>query len=501
MNDQGSMTKSQKPIPGRLVGRKLWVFRVLMAFAVPLSVLLLAESGLRILGFGYSTSFFVPSYEFPGKWKENPAFSWRFFPKSMARAPLPLLLAKEKAPSTLRILVLGESAARGEPEPAFSFARILEVLLRDQFPDRKCEIVNTGVTAINSHAILPIARDAAPFSADYWVIYMGNNEFMGPFGPGTALGARSSRLPLLRASLALKSTRLGQTMLELWNGMTAHASSASWEGLEMFVKNSLSPDDPRLEGVYRCFESNLSDILAVGRNTSAKILLCTVGVNLADGAPFASAHPSTFTPSATNGFHQDLQKAQNLLYQNQAPEALLALDQLSKMDPLYSESSFLTGRALLAAGRTSEARTWFQKACDTDALRFRADSRINALIREAAARSVGSVQLVDVEMALAKANTNGIPGDDLFLEHVHPSFQGNYEIARTLAQSIGESLPGGKSLRAWLNPQDAAGRLGLTDWHQLGYHRRAQRRAGARRACTGAARKPGQVTLPGPRQP
>lgn len=468
MNDDPCMTMVSNPVPAKLSRAKLWGFRLFMMVGVPLILLLLVELALRLSGYGHSTAFFIPSAELPGKWTENSAFGWRFFPQNIARAPLPMVIEKAKAPDRIRIIVLGESAARGEPEPAFSFSRMLEILLREQFPERKFEIINTGVTAINSHAILPIARDVASLSADFWVVYMGNNEFVGPFGPGTVFGARSSSLPMLRASLALKSTRLGQALLGIRGGLHGNDSPAAWEGLEMFTRNLLPPDDPRLEGVYRCFHRNLEDILDIARDNSGQVLLCTVGVNLADGAPFASAHRASVRSDITNGFARDLVQVRGLLQQNRAQDAFPVLDRLAKADGSYAEVSFLMGRALLASGRAAEARGWLQKACDEDALKFRADSRLNTLIRHVAGRSGERVQLVDIEAELAKANTNGIPGDDLFLEHVHPTFEGNYQIAQALARSIGQSLAGGKPLRSWLGSEDVARRLGLTDWHQLG---------------------------------
>ena len=59
---------------------------------------------------------------------------------------------------TFRIFVLGESAAMGDPDPAYGFSRYLEVMLRERYPSMKFEVVNTGSVAINSHVLLPIAR-------------------------------------------------------------------------------------------------------------------------------------------------------------------------------------------------------------------------------------------------------------------------------------------------------------------------------------------------------
>ncbi len=84
----------------------------------------------------------------------------------MARTAYPLMVPKVKPPDTTRIFVFGESAAYGDPEPEFSMSRILEALLEGRHPDRKFEVINTAMTAINSHVILPIARDCASQQGD-----------------------------------------------------------------------------------------------------------------------------------------------------------------------------------------------------------------------------------------------------------------------------------------------------------------------------------------------
>ena len=90
-----------------------------------------------------------------------------------------------KPPNTKRIFILGESAALGDPMPEFSFSRMLEKMLIERFPSNRFEVINVAVTAINSHVILPIARECARHEGDLWIVYMGNNEMVGPFGAGT----------------------------------------------------------------------------------------------------------------------------------------------------------------------------------------------------------------------------------------------------------------------------------------------------------------------------
>src|SRR6266496_1967754 len=193
------------------------VFRWVAALVLPVFILFGVELVLRLVGFGYPADFFVRSeIGPPGLFRENPKFGWRFFPQSLARAPDPLRLLKTKPSGTCRIFVFGESAALGDPEPAYGFSRILRELLEERFPATKFEVVNVAMTAINSHVILRIARDCLPFQGDIWIIYMGNNEVIGPFGASSVFGSNVPPMSLIRASLAAKRTRLGQMLEALW---------------------------------------------------------------------------------------------------------------------------------------------------------------------------------------------------------------------------------------------------------------------------------------------
>ena len=48
---------------------------------------------------------------------------------------------------------------------------------------------------------------------------------------------------------------------------------------------------------------------------------------------------------------------------------------------------------------------------------------------------------MDVEQAFANASADGSPGEDLFYEHVHLTFEGNYRLAHTLMDQIVRFLP------------------------------------------------------------
>src|SRR4030095_10317402 len=123
-----------------------WSF--VWATVLALLCLALAEGALRLFGYGYSTRYFIPSSD--GEYLEpNRQFGWQFFPHESAIVPEPARLRVHKTPGTLRVFILGESAAAGAPAPSFGFGRILELMLRQQFPDAKFEMVNVAMRGIN----------------------------------------------------------------------------------------------------------------------------------------------------------------------------------------------------------------------------------------------------------------------------------------------------------------------------------------------------------------
>jgi tetratricopeptide (TPR) repeat protein len=438
----------------------LWRFRLTALIGVPLLFFGLLESGLRLAGFGYPTAFLLKSSNQGEKtFVQNNRFGWRFFGRRMARLPVAFSIPREKPPDTIRIFVIGESAAYGDPQPRFGLPRMLEAMLELRHPDKKFEVVNAAMTAINSHVILPLARDCAGAHGDVWVIYMGNNEVVGPFGAGTVFGNQTMPLLVIRTVLALKATRTGQ-LLDALRGaaQTTGAGSGAWEGMRMFVKYKLTGSDARLRAAYGSFERNLKDIIAAGQNSGAKIVLSTVAVNLKDCAPFASLHRPDLAESLLNEWQRLFDAGAIAQRGGDFRQASTDYDQAEQIDDSFAELHFRRAQCALALNDGGAAQKEFAAARDLDSLRFRCDSRLNEIIRQQAA---GDVTLADSERALAHASPGGISGAELFYEHVHLTFQGNYALTRALAEKVEQALTLPESA-PWPDAAECAQRLGHT---------------------------------------
>jgi tetratricopeptide (TPR) repeat protein len=455
-----------------LSSRRKWVFRFISFAVLPLLLLGGLEIVLRLSGYGYPTGFFekirVGGKEFL---VNNENFSLRFFPTQLARFPGPIMFETQKPANTYRIFILGESAARGEPEPAYAASRYLELLLNERFPNTHFEVVNLGITAINSNVILPIARDCAKADGDLWVIYMGNNEMVGPFGAATVFGAKAPPLGFVRLNLAIQKTRVGQLLMDLGRKLKGKSSNASWGGMKMFVGNQLRADDPRKEVVCQNFERNLKDIVKVGLDSGAKILLNTVAVNLKDCPPFASLSGTNLSAAERAQFNAIYAEACSAEAQTNDAGAAQEFEQAAKLDPQFAELQYRWGKCLLALTNFNGAREHLQTACDDDALPFRADSHINGAIQNAG-RQFASDQLTffDASAALAAEVPEGVCGQETFFEHVHFNFDGNFRLGREWAEQAEKMLPAGilrgAHTNAWASQETCDRLLCLTDWNR-----------------------------------
>jgi tetratricopeptide (TPR) repeat protein len=464
---------------------------------VPLVALAVLEGALRVGGYGYRTGFFEKFRVGQTDYLvNNEDFSLRFFPPQLARWPEALMIPARKASNTFRIFVLGESAARGEPEPPFSAARYLEALLEERFPGTKFEVVNVAITAINSHVILPIARDCSRCEGDLWIIYMGNNEMVGPFGAATVFGAKAPPLWAVRMNLSIQRGRVGQLLMELGRRFKGKPGNASWGGMKMFLGNQLYPNDPRKEVVYKSFQRNLQDIVRTGLDGGANILLSTVAVNLRDCAPFASLAATNSAPADQVAFERAFTNACRAMDQRQFATAAIEFEHAARLDPQFALLQFRWADCLLKLTNIAAAAEHFQLACDYDALPFRADSRINGAIEQTSRMFAGlRLALVGAAGALERESagredgggeketgapaelltqvdrsSRSIPlGQETFFEHVHFTFDGNYRLARAWAGEVERFLPPAVRRQAragWATQEACERRLGLTDWNR-----------------------------------
>jgi tetratricopeptide (TPR) repeat protein len=375
---------------------KTTLFRII-AILLPFLLLGLLELGLRLFHYGYDSSLFI---EAPGN-KDylifNPDASRRYFTDQLNattgnREPF----RKVKEAATLRIFVLGESTTIGYPYfHNGSFHRWLQYRLMRSFPDKKLEIVNISLTAVNSYTVLGFAREVIDYAPDVILIYTGHNEYYGALGVGST-NRLGSNPRLVNFLLWLRKLRTVQLLTKVYGKIvrifSSDAAKAGKTRMELMVADQQIAYGSSLysRGITQ-FETNMDEALNVFHGRGIPVFISNLVSNLKDQRPFVSVSANGATGIAGD--------TANALY-----------------DYMQAGRSWDSGDYVTA-------RKDYIRAKEMDALRFRAPERLNEIIA-GFSRKYDNVHLVDTRAAFEAASDHGVIGKSLLLEHVHPNLAG-----------------------------------------------------------------------------
>lgn len=347
----------------------------------------------------------------------------------------------EKPPNTYRIFVYGGSAAQGWPISDVSSVRILQSMLTERYPGVYFELNNMAFIAINSHLMLPIGEACAKMDPDLYIIYMGNNEFSGPFGLRSTLGftqlPASVMKPLISLLVRMPNLRLWQIADSLTEsqGLEATATGYGFPAISM--------EDPRIERTYTLYRANLERLCEAGYRGGANVALCTIGRNLKDWNQKYSEHRFDLSQEERDQWESLFQRGK---YREEERDWQKALDPYQKafaIDGTYSELAYRIARCYWNLESYDEAEKYFILAADSSRYFGSVTSRTNEIIVETGhALADKNVHLVDMARRFSERAPHGIPGAEFFCDCVHLNFEGNYEIASALFETISGFLPG-----------------------------------------------------------
>jgi hypothetical protein len=354
-------------------------FLLLTCVCLPLLLLAAIEFTAGFSGRCFPHRLFLPASKSSDQkvLRVNYQAGYRFFPGKMARKPLAEIMPAQKPKDRTRIFVLGESAARGEQLADFSFARMLEAVFNHNQPQKRVEIINTGIPAINSWVLSEFAREIVDYSPDLLIIYAGHNEFIGPYGPASVFGSSRGRISNLigiwASSLNIaKYFRPQQLPPQLKKG---------WQGLEMFLQNVIPVGHPAIEICRSNWQANMQDIFILAEKHRIPVLWCNVPVNEADCPPFAS--DETRTSAETRA---EIAAIASAAATQPLPDLAEKIWQLHQQAPDHALISYLCGRMMLEKNDKKAAGELLTMALNQDSFRIRITPSFNLAAREAAQR-------------------------------------------------------------------------------------------------------------------
>lgn len=412
---------------------KLWLFRII-ALSLPLLLLLLIECSLRWLFPAEPLPLFKSNPANPAYLVTESQIVKRYFPQGaqVPRVELePSFVLQQKPAGGIRLVVQGGSTAAGYPYGmGAALAGMLEQRLRRTFPEQPIEVVNTALSAVNSYTLLDFADEIIALQPDAVLIYAGHNEYLGLLGVGSNFLAASSP-SLTRWLLSLRKLRTFQLLEQAYQQLrpTPDASSGNSRTFMAQVARdkNISLNSPTFQAGIQQFNANMRHLLARYQAAGIPIYISTVVSNLADQPPFQS-------PPLSAAQQQQLAQLSTRNHATQQQQQLANTLAQEAANSGHALLHYQLGQWYRQQGQRDLARQQFEQAREHDLLRFRAPLAINAQIKMLAQQYAAF--LVDSEAAFIANSPQGLVGNSLMLEHLHPNVQGYFLLADSFYRAL-----------------------------------------------------------------
>lgn len=363
----------------------------LLTILFPVILLAIIELGLRLSGYDEKQQDLFIEYAANKDYLiSNPEFVKRYFPTFQPNIA-PNAFKKEKSENTFRIFVFGGSSTFGFPYNFYySFANQLEQKLLLNTDGLNVEVVNLGMTAVNSYVIRDLSKKVMPYEPDAVIIYAGHNEYYGSFGVATTQFGLVNSIFIKRLVLSLKNLRLFRLFENILKPDIDNNPENRTLMAKVIKESNIELEGELYEGGVKQFEENIGDVIDLFIDEEIPVYIGTIASNLKDQSPL--------------GDNED---------------ALLK----------YNE-----GKNFYEAGDSLSALMSFKKAKELDGIRFRGPEAINEILFEFSEKE--GIYIVDTQNKLRDSSTSGIEDGTMFTDHLHPNATGHSLMADLFFESF-----------------------------------------------------------------
>jgi tetratricopeptide (TPR) repeat protein len=260
------------------------------------------------------------------------------------------------------------------------------------------------MSAINSYALLDFTDEILENEPDLLLIYAGHNEFYGALGVASAESIGKYR-PVVVLYLKMKNLRSFLLLRDVMGVITSAAGKLLGKGslqdptatlMERLVADqNIVYKSELYERGKNQFRENLKGILTKAKKQQIPVVLSELVSNMRDQQPFVSVASADWPAAA---------------------------------------EVYINAKSAEQQGDFSQAREKYYLAKDLDALRFRASEEFNAIIQELGNKYKLSV--VPMKEVFENASANGLIGNDLMLEHLHPNIDGYFLMAEAFFETL-----------------------------------------------------------------
>jgi len=361
----------------------------LIPLLIPIIFFILLEAGLRVTDYGFDFSTFKPlSEKYPELLVFNPNYPQKFFnTTTTVPSVIPDPFDKIKDENSFRVFAIGGSTTAGYPfSYNASFSRYIKRRFEILYPQANIEMINMGISAVNSYTIKDLIPEILEQKPDLVLIYAGHNEYYGALGVGSTESIGNLRW-LINLSISLKKLRTYQLIdnfIKSFREISSETNGVSSKTLmsQMIGEDLIEYDSDLFQMGLSQFSENMEEVLNLLTEAEVNTVIGNLTSNLMQ-KPFES------TEAEKNSADYHFSNAEKYFldknYKNAKEEYLLAKDK--------------------------------------DALRFRAPKEMNEIIKELASKY--KIDLVNIDSIFSSKSIGGIIGYNLMVDHLHPTLEGH----------------------------------------------------------------------------
>ncbi|WP_419194584.1 methyltransferase [Novipirellula herctigrandis] len=475
--------------------QKCWLFR-LLAVLIGLMPALFLEVSLRAIGWDPAVPLSDP---FVGFQSERPLFVPSDDARRLVTAPdrleyfRPESFANPKPANEFRIVCLGGSTVQGRPYAIeTSFSTWLELSLRAADPDQQWEVINCGGVSYASYRLVPVLEEMLRYEPDLVILYTGHNEFLEDRSY-SAYKQQPEWIAHAYGGLAqLRSINFLHQLVS--NNAPSSHQPAEKDVLSTEVDALLDyrggledyHRDPEWKrSIINHFEFNLRRMTRLAAAAKVPMVLVDPPVNMQGCPPFKVADTAGLSAEELAQCHRLVNDAIAMI-QTDRTKSINLLDQAVAVNNQNAGLHYQLGMLLHQEQRFAEAKIHLQAANDEDICPLRILKPMNQIIRASANDS--RCPLLEARQRFSELSKGGIPGDNLFLDHVHPTIVGHQILAgditdKLVEQNVVTPRPG------WEKQRDKLYKLHLNSLDLVYFEKGKQRLEGLRRWSQGRAKK------------
>jgi len=291
----------------------------------------------------------------------------------------------EKPENEFRIFIFGGSSIYNLDD-----FNNLKNKLQKTNDNKKIKIINVGARAYGTDRLLLHFQEILGYEPDLIIIYSGHNEFSEEyqktiFFQDTFSSRANNKL--------IEISRLYQLLSLVINKVTKFVLVSNIKSIEE-SRHPLFPPNAKIvwgitfnkTNIYRNYENNIIKMIKLAKNNNIDIIISTVAYN-------------------------------RMRYPFNTPD-----------------NSYELCEEFLTSKRFSEALDCLSKALDSDLQPHRASETSNKIIKKVSRRY--KIPLADVDKEIVKVSKYNIPGFDLFDDHCHLNYKGNYVLQTVFYKTV-----------------------------------------------------------------